>query len=360
MHDTKGTEGGIRDSLAIEQEAADWLARQDGPNWSQADQQALNEWLQAETAHRVAWLRLQAAWQECGRLQALAAGQQPPSGPPPRSLAPPPSTARSEQMLHALAHQPRIRRPSAVRRSFPRFAAVAVLAACAVAASWGWHAQTKITTHAYATVLGEIRSQGLEDGTQATLGSDSSIVARLSRRSRAIELVRGETIFDVAKDPKRPFRVSADGYEAVAVGTRFSVRRSPDALRVVVTEGTVRLETPAHGREAPPSVLLPAGSVALVEHGNVLVRSLSVADASRLLDWTNGLLAFHDATLAEVAAEFNRYNARKLVIGDPQTAALRIGGSFRWDNAAGFVRLLEAGFPVRAQAEADRILLHAD
>ena len=79
----------------------------------------------------------------------------------------------------------------------------------------------------------------------------------------------------------------------------------------------------------------------------------------RLLDWRDGLLAFRDAPLGEVAAEFNRYNARKLVVGDADAGALRIGGNFRWDNEEGFARLLEAGFPVRAEIGADRIVLHS-
>ena len=81
-------------------------------------------------------------------------------------------------------------------------------------------------------------------------------------------------------------------------------------------------------------------------------------DAERLVDWRDGLLAFHDTTLAEAAAEFNRYNTRRIVIGDDATGALRIGGSFRWSNAEGFARLLEQGFPVRAEYFDDRIVLH--
>ncbi len=97
--------------------------------------------------------------------------------------------------------------------------------------------------------------------------------------------------------------------------------------------------------------------MALVRADGVLVRSIPIADAERLLDWRNGLLVFRDATLADVAAEFNRYNARKLVVADADAGALRIGGSFRWDNAEGFARLLERGFPVRAAYAADSIVL---
>src|SRR3546814_3467530 len=40
------------------------------------------------------------------------------------------------------------------------------------------------------------------------------------------------------------------------------------------------------------------------------------------------MLTFDKVTLAEAAAEFNRYNATKLVLGDETAAGIRIGGTF--------------------------------
>ncbi|MGH8061242.1 MAG: FecR family protein, partial [Pseudoxanthomonas sp.] len=93
-------------------------------------------------------------------------------------------------------------------------------------------------------------------------------------------------------------------------------------------------------------------------HG-VLVRSGSVEDAEREVDWRGGYLTFRDSTLADAAMEFNRYNARKIVMGDAQVAALRVGGNFRWSNTETFVRLLEQGFPVQAEQQPDRIVLRS-
>ena len=54
-----------------ERTAAAWIARRDSGEWSEADATAFNEWLAASPSHRVAYYRLNAAWQETGRLQAL-------------------------------------------------------------------------------------------------------------------------------------------------------------------------------------------------------------------------------------------------------------------------------------------------
>ena len=347
-----------RDSLTIEREAADWLTRRDGEDWRDADQHTLNAWLGMDPAHRVAYLRLEAGWRAAGRLQALGAGWQG-DGPPPRGYWQAPLADRSEQLLQAMAE--RASQPRMPRRRSPwaPFALAAAMAIGVGIAAWGWLAYNHVDVATYRSALGKVDSFPLADGSQATLASDSLVEVRISRRARQIELLQGEAIFVVAKDPRRPFVVNAGSHQAVAVGTRFSVRRDAQDVRVVVTEGIVRLE-PLPGAAAPqPASLLPADSIALVRDGGVLVRSMAPGDAERLLDWREGMLAFRDTPLADAAAEFNRYNARKIVIDDPAVAALRIGGSFRWDNAQGFVELLESGFPVRADYSNERIVLHS-
>ena len=64
----------MADSRQIEARAADWLARRDADDWTAQEQQALDAWLAESARHKVAFLRLQSAWAEAGRLQALGAG----------------------------------------------------------------------------------------------------------------------------------------------------------------------------------------------------------------------------------------------------------------------------------------------
>lgn len=340
----------------IEQRAAAWLAQRDGGAWSDADDAALQAWLDAAAAHRVAFLRLDAAWTRGERLQALGAGWKQPE-PPPRGHWQAPPETRREQLLQALERTQAPPR-SARRSRATRVLAFAAMAVCIVSAALGWHAYTRVQSVRLSTRLGAIETQALGDGSQATLASDSALDVHLSRRERRVELLRGEAIFDVAKDPGRPFVVDAGTRRIVAVGTRFSVRRDSGELRVVVTEGTVRLQS-ADGAADQPSSLLPAGSVARIDGGNELLRRMTVAEAEQLLEWRDGLLFFHDTSLRDAVAEFNRYNARKIVVADDRVGALRIGGHFRWDNADAFVRLLERGFPVRADHDGDRIVLRS-
>lgn len=382
-------------SRQIERAAAAWLARRDGGDWSPGDQAQLDAWLAQSTAHRVAWLRLQAAWNQSDRLKALAAGVAPgevpargawsaspyaprgeaqASGQDDRATAEPldpeedaravvaqasaaaPATAVTTAPLIGLTFTPR-----ATPRSpcTARYAAAAAIALVAMSLLWGWQRYGVVEHRSYRTAIGALDTIGLADGSRATLSSDSRIDVALSRAQRHVALEHGEAFFDVAKDPGRPFAVDAGARRVIAVGTRFSVRRDGPDLRVVVTEGTVRLESePVDGR-TQPTTLLPAGSIALAGANGVLVRSGSIEDAERYVDWRNGYLVFRDTALSAAAAEFNRYNTRRLVIGDAAVGELRVGGNFRWSNAEVFVGLLEQAMPVRAERLPDRIVLHS-
>lgn len=358
-------------SSRIELAASEWLARRESDDWSDTDRAGLDVWLGESTAHRVAFLRLESAWTESARLKALAAGRTE-AGPPPRgawaqlpqmsaqaSVAGDAAEASRVEALGALTFTARMPVPPR-RHGLGAGLATAAIALCGVLAFWGWRSQGAVDTASYASAIGDLSAVALTDGSHATLSSGSRIEVAMSRDERRIDLRSGEAFFEAAKDRARPFIVNADARRVVAVGTKFSVRRDGADLRVVVTEGLVRLESdPIPGQPPAPVTLLPAGSTASATRSGVLVRTGTVADAERALEWRGGYLHFDDTPLAEAAIEFNRYGGSKLVMGDSDAAALRIGGNVRWSNVDGFVRLLEQGFSVRAEQRGDIIVLHS-
>jgi transmembrane sensor len=354
----------------IELLASTWLARRDGSDWSAHDQCELDAWLQASVAHRVAYLRLQAAWRQSDRLKALGAGV--PAGVVPRrsawGLTPLPelrdappdgeTDGRADARRQRAAAKPASPQPSRTAakgrwHTLPRYAAAGLAAVLIGSLAIGWRHYSAVDQSSYRTAIGGLQEVPLPDGSVITLSSDSRIVVTLSRHERLIDLQRGEAFFKVARDSSRPFVVSAGDRRAIAVGTRYDVRRDAADLRVIVT-----LESDnGPGGHRQPTTLLPAGSIALATDVGVVVRSGSLQQAEELLSWRSGFLSFHDAPLSSAVAEFNRYNQRRIVIGDASTGALRVGGNFRWSNADSFVRLLEVGFPVRAVRGKDAIVL---
>src|SRR5579863_2095988 len=58
----------------IEAAAAAWFERREWSDWDAAAQERLEAWLSESTAHRIAFVRLEAAWEQAERLKALGAG----------------------------------------------------------------------------------------------------------------------------------------------------------------------------------------------------------------------------------------------------------------------------------------------
>ncbi len=70
----------------------------------------------------------------------------------------------------------------------------------------------------------------------------------------------------------------------------------------------------------PKSEILTPGDVAVASTSAMSCAAANRADLSDRLGWQRGVLVFRNMTLAEAAAEFNRYNREQIVIADPKVA----------------------------------------
>lgn len=327
----------------IEQEAADWLARRDSASWSDTDQQAFDNWLQASSINRAEYLRMEHVWEESLRLKALGAGL--------TSNHPPPAG----RWIFSSLMKPRPQLSSRLSSIRFRVAAAAILfiAAGAYISAVGIKPPGR-----YSTPVGKVTRIAIADGSHVILNTDSLIRVSLTATARAVELLRGEAFFEVAKDPFRPFVVTVGNQRVIAVGTQFSVRREGSDAEIVVTEGKVRVEA-GGGDPRIPSESLPAGSVAHASQSGVLVNTEAVMLAEERLSWRNGVLVFHESTLADAVTKFNRYTSNKIIIKDSKVAEMRISGTFKANNAEAFVRLLEHGYPVHAEVSGGETVLES-
>jgi transmembrane sensor len=133
----------------------------------------------------------------------------------------------------------------------------------------------------------------------------------------------------VEHDSSRPFTVAAGNTSVRALGTQFNVRRQDQGAEVAVVEGTVQV-TAMDEQSGFPTRKLAAGEDARVEKGQIAARNgQSVADT---LAWRQRRLVFHDARLADVAAEFNRYNRTKIRIQGDAAKEILLSGIFDADR----------------------------
>ena len=246
---------------------------------------------------------------------------------------------RADAALDALRDDPAIAElraaalrapPARSRRWLPLAAAAAVSGTIALGATAllvvsrpGQRAATPAPATRLATGIGELRTVRLADGTRVTLDAASTVLVYPPDGTRRVELVAGRALFAVARDPAHPFVVTSGAGTVTALGTHFAVECRPKGIVVALTEGSVRVTTPASARVLAPGQVLTA-------------RDATIAVAPKAAEaetgWQRGRLTFSAVPLGEVAAQLNRYTSRRLVIRNAALAAHPFSGSLRTSN----------------------------
>jgi transmembrane sensor len=214
----------------------------------------------------------------------------------------------------------------------------------------------------YQTGTGETSAVTLRDGSTVTLNARTRIRIAIGESLRCVELIDGQALFTVAKDPLRPFVVRAADRDITALGTSFDVRLDSTSVRVTLLEGKLKISRD-HSRpvaigsnsQAEPAgerILAPGQQlVALWPTANAaIVRDVDVA---KVTGWRDGRIFLEDLTLASAVAEMNRYSAVQISIADPQIAGLRVNGMFRAGEQDAFVTALQDYFPISARRDGD-------
>jgi transmembrane sensor len=238
------------------------------------------------------------------------------------------------------------RRPRAARLwALAAAASVAVLALGLVLLQRG-----RASTEDYTTAVGEQRVVTLADQSAVTLNTASSVRVTYSRGLRRVDLVRGEALFAVAKDPARPFEVHALQGVTTAVGTQFDVRLGTNAATVSVLEGAV---TVAAGSGSTP---VAAGEV--VDYGSDgQVSAPRPANVTQIRGWLARRIVFSDEPLAQALEDYNRYSTFPIVLADPALGSRHINGVFRIGDEQAFLGALEQGLQLKATRSDTQIVL---
>ena len=318
--------GGHVGADEIDARAAEFiLRRHDLEGWNDTDQAALDTWLDASLAHRTSYWRLEAAWSRADRLNAL------------------------KRLSHMDAT---IAQGRSSRRLKIAGAAIAVAAIGIATAFYS----LRDTETAYATAIGGHRSIALADGSRIELNTDTELRIQTDSRHRTVRLVKGEAFFQVQHDAARPFVVLVNGQRVTDLGTKFVVRENDGSVKVAVVEGRARLDSIDASRERQAIVLLP-GDEAVATNNAVSVTKKSLKEAESELGWRRGVLVFHHTALADVAAEYNRYNSTKIMIADPAISALTISATLPTTDVGAFARMAQNFLGLHVGKYGDEILI---
>ncbi|MGH8236211.1 MAG: FecR domain-containing protein [Steroidobacteraceae bacterium] len=93
----------------------------------------------------------------------------------------------------------------------------------------------------YETGIGQRSTVTLQDGSSVELNAKTRIKVAFTANTRNVELIDGQALFQIARNPQRPFVVRAADRDITAVGTAFDVRVDETSLRVTLLEGKVKV-----------------------------------------------------------------------------------------------------------------------
>ncbi|HZO52740.1 MAG TPA: FecR domain-containing protein [Bryobacteraceae bacterium] len=396
-------------NLQISEEAAEWFVDFRLGNIDAAGRQEFDAWIRRSPEHLCAYIETAAIWNEGSSLaahrdldsDALIALAHTEGNVVPLDLDRPWALRENKPNSHASEERAKpTRQASQVdvstkhrtpRRRLVSAAAVLAMVVLGSTAMLLWQLGRETV---YATAVGERRILKLEDGSSVELNSRSRIRVRFAQTQRDVELLEGQVLFHVAKDPHRPFIVHSDSVRVRAVGTQFDVKRKSAGTTVTVVEGRVAVyqegaagsaepgatspvthayssllssrgerdgsaqredkgkqgraadknDALAHPRSertpAPEGALQPARSAPAIflSAGEQLIVSDQAPPAqpqhtspAAATAWTQGQLILDSASLADVADEFNRYSTRQLTVEDRGAQPLQLSGVFATD-----------------------------
>lgn len=344
-------------NLQIYEQACDWLVAFRTGTPDLALREPFDEWLRRSPEHVRAYLELSSLWEDAAFHD------------PERKVDAPELIARARaegnvvSLGAAVPHSARLTptpgegrvsstRVTSARGRRLRMAMAAVVLILLGTALGGWLYTERNT---YSTAIGEQRSLTLDDGSVIELNARSRLKVHFTDHERTVDLIQGQALFTVSKDPSRPFVVRSDGTTVRAVGTEFDVYRRASGTRVTVLEGTVAVSArnsiplsgdggrrPGAGPQDAASLVMVKAAQQITVTTTGTATPIQSANLVATTAWTQRRLIFDSAPLSEVVEEFNRYNRRPLVISDPAVASVTVVGVFSSTDPSSLIRFLES------------------
>jgi len=328
----------------IDDEASEWMEAHDA-GLSPAKEAEFRRWLSADPSHHVVWQEFERAFRP---LEAVRQSQV------------------AEGMLFELDR--RSTRRKNLRRWRLLAGSVTAVAAAALVAVMFFRPEVSplpdTPTVSGEVVINEPEKLLLPDGSLIELNVGAVVEVAFTPAKRHVTLRKGEAHFSVEKDPNRPFVVSSRGIDVSAIGTAFTVTTSESGVSVLVTQGRVAVaqvvKDPGQAIEPTEGKPLFANAgmrVSISTGSEPIVAAVEPGQLHDALAWRTPRLELSGSTLAEAVAAFNRENRVQIRIADASLSDLQLSGTFRIDDAEGFVRVLELFFGVSVERNGSELIL---
>lgn len=202
-------------------------------------------------------------------------------------------------------------------------------------------------TQEYTTAFGETRQIRLPDNSLVTLNANSTLTIAADwngKNARTVSL-HGEAFFDITHTPDdQKFIVHTDGLDVMVLGTTFNVNHRDSQTAVVLTTGSIQLNT-----QMDTLLMQPGELIEFDEHTSKLVKR--IVNTEKYIAWKDNLLVFQDTPLREIARILEDNYNYKVVFEDPQIANEKFIGTFPADKIHVLLRTLEKSMPLEVDGQ---------
>ncbi|NQY24307.1 MAG: FecR domain-containing protein [Campylobacteraceae bacterium] len=195
----------------------------------------------------------------------------------------------------------------------------------------------------------------LPDKTIIDLDVKSQIKITYYLNKRTVILEQGKVIFNVSKNPDKPFYVRSGNTLIEVIGTKFEVVHLKNKSEINVIEGLVKVDYIYNkkGDKKTLSQLKRSQTLSINNEGKVL--NYGNIDIKKIASWKNDIIVFDKMTLADASLIFERYSNQKMNFSTYELSQLKISGKFSTLHYDSFLEAISLIYPIKYTKNASLI-----
>ncbi|GEP95706.1 FecR family protein [Chitinophaga cymbidii] len=195
----------------------------------------------------------------------------------------------------------------------------------------------------------------LPDGSKVWLNAASSLrfPTAFTGKERNVEMT-GEAYFEIAKDARKPFKVSVNDMTIEVLGTHFNVNAYTDEKKMAATllEGAVRL---TKGTEK--AALKPGEQAQWASGGKAF--TIAHPELDQVVAWKNGYFRFNGDNIVDIMKQLSRWYDIDAVYAGNMTMKDYSGYISRNSNISEVLKMLELTEDISFKIEGKKVTVTA-
>ncbi len=305
-------------------EAIEWISKLNDGILSTEDNQVFIDWVNSSADHRRAYQEMSEVWQLTENVQNISEFRQ-----------------EAEEALQ--------KEPASESNKVGLMAAVAsIVVFVGILFTQFLPSTVSIEERRLTSLIGETKNIKLDDGSKVILNTNTLIEVVFSNKERSLKLIKGEALFEVAHDQKRPFIVDIGNGYVRAIGTAFNIKKEASNTVITVTEGIVKIDKPNSNAESIKAI--KNDQVIVGKQANISVRNIDITPS---LSWIDLQLTYLDTPIENVLNDLSTYFEVPLSVHDDSLKKLTVNGTLNVDDPEQALSVLLAGFNLKTVKKRD-------